>query len=72
MDNSDKSEAAPGNAMTRRLRTLEGKLSILAEEALPGGPVAAIARKHDVNANHAPPLLPAAHPGGCLLGARAA
>lgn len=51
MDTSDKSEAALVDAATRRLRTLDEKLSILAETALPGGSVAAVARKHDVNAN---------------------
>ena len=51
MDTSDKSEATAGEAATRRLRTLDEKLSILAEVAGPGGSVAAVARKHDVNAN---------------------
>jgi transposase len=51
MDTSDQSEAAPGEAATRRLRTLEEKLSILAEATRPGASVAAVARKHDVNAN---------------------
>lgn len=48
MDTSDKRDAEPA---TRRLRTLDEKLSILAEAARPGASVAAIARKHEVNAN---------------------
>ena len=51
MDTSDKIEATAGEAVTRRLRTLDEKLSILAEVTRPGGSVAAVARKHDVNAN---------------------
>ena len=51
MDTSDKSETTAGEAVTRRLRTFDEKLSILAEVARPGGSVAAVARKHDVNAN---------------------
>ncbi|MCC6430332.1 MAG: transposase [Gemmatimonadaceae bacterium] len=51
MDASDKSESVTGEAATRRLRTLDEKLRILAETALPGGSVAAVARKHDLNAN---------------------
>lgn len=51
MDTSGKSDAAAGEPATRRLRTLEEKLSILAEASRPGASVAAVARKHGLNAN---------------------
>ena len=51
MDTSGKSDAAAGEPTTRRLRTLEEKLSILAEASRPGASVAAVARKHELNAN---------------------
>lgn len=45
---SDTSEQAPG---TRRIRTLAEKLSILREIDEPGASVAAVARRHGMNAN---------------------
>ena len=51
MDTSGKSDAAGGEPATRRLRTLEEKLSILAEASRAGASVAAVARKHELNAN---------------------
>jgi len=51
IDTSGKSDAAAGESTTRRLRTLEEKLSILAEASRPGVSVAAAARKHELNAN---------------------
>lgn len=51
MDTSGKSDAAVGEPATRRLRTLEEKLSLLAEASRAGASVAAVARKHELNAN---------------------
>ena len=51
MDTSGKSDATPGEPVTRRLRTLEEKLSILAEASRPGASIAAVARTHELNAN---------------------
>ena len=51
MDTSRKSESESDEPATRRIRTLEEKLKILAEAAKPGASVALVARKHEVNAN---------------------
>ena len=51
MDTSGKSDATSGEPVTRRLRTLEEKLSILAEASRPGASIAAVARTHELNAN---------------------
>lgn len=51
MDTSRKSESESEEPATRRIRTLEEKLKILAEAAKPGASVALVARKHEVNAN---------------------
>ncbi len=53
MDTSPESEVAEGGAerASRRIRTLEEKLAILREAAKPGASLAAVARKHGVNAN---------------------
>jgi transposase len=53
MDTSPKSEIDEGAAerATRRIRTLEEKLEIVREASKPGASVAAVARKHGMNAN---------------------
>ncbi len=51
MDTSRKSDEEVGEPTTRRIRTLEEKLRIIAEAACPGASVAAVARKHELNAN---------------------
>lgn len=54
MDTSGKSVAvveAAAERETRKVRTLQEKLSIVAETMRPGASVAAIARRHGVNAN---------------------
>ena len=53
MDTSPKSEIDDGAAErgTRRIRTLEEKLEIVREASKPGASVAAVARKHGMNAN---------------------
>ena len=51
MDTSKKSESESEEPATRRIRTLEEKLKILAEASKPGASVALVARKHEVNAN---------------------
>jgi transposase len=53
MDASPKSEIEEHGVerVTRRIRTLEEKLAILREVAKPGASVAAVARKHGMNAN---------------------
>ena len=51
MDTSKKSDSESEEPASRRLRTLEEKLKILAEAAKPGASVALVARKHEVNAN---------------------
>jgi len=51
VDTSKKSESESEEPATRRIRTLEEKLKILAEAAKPGASVALVARKHEVNAN---------------------
>lgn len=53
MDASLKSEIDEGGAerATRRIRTLEEKLEIVREASKPGASVAAVARKHGMNAN---------------------
>jgi transposase len=50
---SSTSAESPTKAVpaTRRIRTLEEKLKILAEAARPGASVATVARRHDLNAN---------------------
>ena len=53
MDTSPKSASLSEGAerQTRRIRTLEEKLSILKEASGPGASVAAVARKYGLNAN---------------------
>jgi transposase len=53
MDASPKGENEEAGAAraTRRVRTVEEKLAILREVAKPGASVAAVARKHGMNAN---------------------
>jgi transposase len=51
MDTSAKIEASEQAAATRRIRTLAEKLSILDEADRPGASVAAVARRHGLNAN---------------------
>lgn len=53
MDTSAESVIEEGDVerATRRVRTLQEKLEILREAAKPGASVAAVARKHGVNAN---------------------
>ena len=52
MDTVDQSEdGAQASVARRRLRTSEEKLAILEEAMAPGASVAAVARKHGVNAN---------------------
>lgn len=53
MDTSPKSEIDERAAerATRRMRTLDEKLTILKEAAQPGASVALVARKHGMNAN---------------------
>jgi transposase len=53
MDTSPKSEIDEGAAerATRRIRSLEEKLEIVREASKPGASVAAVARKHGMNAN---------------------
>lgn len=53
MDTSPKSDPNGGDAerATRRIRPLEEKLAILREASEPGASVAAVARKHGMNAN---------------------
>lgn len=51
MDTSCKRDEDTGERATRRLRTLDEKLRIVAEASQPGASVAAIARKYDLNAN---------------------
>jgi transposase len=51
MDTSRNEDGEPGERTTRRIRTLEEKLRIVAEAARPGASVAAVARKHELNAN---------------------
>ena len=50
MDTSVKGEMA-GDQRTRRVRTLAEKLSILKEIDAPGASIAAVARRHGMNAN---------------------
>jgi transposase len=49
--NSDEVEQAIREPAKRRIRRLEEKLRILEEAAQPGASIAAVARKHDLNAN---------------------
>lgn len=51
MDTSKKIETVSEEPATRRIRTLEEKLAILAEACRPGTSVALVARRHGVNAN---------------------
>lgn len=51
MDTSAETEAENSQRQMRRIRTLQEKLQILKEAAAPGASVAAVARKHDMNAN---------------------
>jgi transposase len=51
MDTSRKCDEDSGGRATRRLRTLDEKLRIVAEASQPGASVAAVARKHELNAN---------------------
>ena len=52
MDTVDQAdEGAQASVARRRLRTNEEKLAILKEATAPGASVAAVARKHGVNAN---------------------
>ena len=53
MDTSPKSdiEDRGSERATRRVRTLDEKLAILREAAQPGASIAAVARKHGMNAN---------------------
>jgi transposase len=51
MDTSHHDDKEPAERGTRRIRTLEEKLRIIAEASRPGASVAAVARKHDMNAN---------------------
>lgn len=51
MDTSHKADEEPGERATRRLRTLEEKWRIVEEASRPGASVAAVARKHGLNAN---------------------
>ena len=51
MDTLQKSGEASGERATRRFRTLEEKLRIVEEASRPGASVAAVARKHGLNAN---------------------
>ncbi len=51
MDTSLKGNEQPAERATRRIRTLEEKQRIVEEASRPGASVAAVARKHDVNAN---------------------
>jgi transposase len=52
MDTSQKSDLdESGERASRRFRTLEEKLAILKEADEPGASVAAVARKHGMNAN---------------------
>jgi transposase len=51
MDTSRNDDEEAGERATRRIRTLDEKLRILAEAGRPGASVAAVARKHELNAN---------------------
>jgi transposase len=51
MDSSAKSDSFEPDPATRRIRTLAEKLSILEEVDRPGASVAAVARRHGMNAN---------------------
>jgi transposase len=51
MDTSRESDEDSGERSTRRLRTLDEKLRIVAEASKPGASVAAVARKYELNAN---------------------
>jgi transposase len=51
MDASDHASPAAQATATRRLRTIEDKRRIVEETLAPGASVAAVARKHGVNAN---------------------
>ena len=51
MDTSTKSDTSEQTPATRRIRTLAEKLSILRELDEPGASVAAVARRHGMNAN---------------------
>ena len=54
MDTSCKSELAvreTAEPLPRRIRTLQEKLQILSEASQPGASVAAVARRHEINAN---------------------
>jgi transposase len=51
MDSSVKGDTSENAPATRRIRTLAEKLSILAEADRPGASIAAVARRHGINAN---------------------
>lgn len=51
MDSSVTSDADENTPATRRIRTLAEKLSILEEADRPGVSIAAVARRHGINAN---------------------
>jgi len=51
MDTSRTGDGELGERATRRLRTLEEKVRIVEEASRPGASVAAVARKHGLNAN---------------------
>lgn len=52
MDSSGKRESGPSSERTRRrMRTPQEKQALVLEALQPGNSVAAVARKHDVNAN---------------------
>ena len=51
MDSSVKGDTSESAPATRRMRTLAEKLSILGEVDRPGASIAAVARRHGINAN---------------------
>jgi transposase len=51
MDSSAKGDSSDNSRATRRIRTLAEKLSILEEVDRPGASIAAVARRHGINAN---------------------
>jgi transposase len=51
MDSSVRGDVSENTPATRRVRTLAEKLSILAEAERPGVSIAAVARRHGINAN---------------------
>ena len=51
MDSSARGDSSENTRATRRIRTLAEKLSILEEVDRPGASIAAVARRHGINAN---------------------